>query len=357
MKAILLAPLPPPSGGIAGWTQRMLKANLKNDWTVSVVDEKLTGDRNAKGGGYKKNLLTELCRSSQIWKGLKRQLEDPDAKVVQACIPATVGAILREIVSAKITHRRGRIFITHFRCTVPNMVNSDLQLRLLKMLVKNSDCIFCLNQQTIDFIRSFNKSVDCRNIPNFVDTTETFERTEYAETIKKIVYTGRVLESKGCKLMIDVAKAFPEIKFELIGKVLMDVFELPKNVILSGEQDRGYIRQSLKSADVFMFLTRFPGEGFSNSLAEAMAYSLPCIVTDWAANADMIGLNGGIVLQQATINEVIEAVKSIESVEIRRNMGSKNYYKVLNVYNQKSVTTQYVNAYEEVLSLKKDDSL
>ena len=39
MKTVLLAPTPPPAGGIAKWTMRMLNATLKNGWTVSVVDE------------------------------------------------------------------------------------------------------------------------------------------------------------------------------------------------------------------------------------------------------------------------------------------------------------------------------
>ena len=351
MKVILLAPLPPPSGGIAGWTQRMLTADLKNGWTVDVVDEKLIGERNEMGGGHKKSMLTEFQRSNQIWKDLKHKLNDTETKIVQACIPATTGAMLREIVSAKITQKRGRKFITHFRCTLPNMVKSSLQFVFLKKLVENSDLIFCLNQQTIDYIRTFNKKVKCRYIPNFVDTSETFRRTEYSEKIKKILYTGRIFENKGCRLIIDVAKSCPDIQFELIGKVMMDTSDLPKNVILTGEKDKEFIRKELKSADVFMFLTRFPGEGFSNSLAEAMAYSLPCIVTDWAANKDMIGNEGGVVLDNPSIETVIDAIHCISLSDSRRKMGENNYEKVIKCYSQEIVTSEYVDSYEDILKL------
>ena len=354
MKVILLSPLPPPSGGIAGWTQRMLTANLKDGWTVGVVDEKLIGDRSEKVVG-KRSMLTEFVRSHRIWKELKRQLKDAEAKVVQACIPASVGAMLREIVSAKITHSRRRKFITHFRCTVPNMIKSKTQMNLLEILVKNSDCIFCLNQQTIDFIKSFNRSVDCRYIPNFVDISETYQRLEHNEKIKKAVYTGRILESKGCKLIVDVAIRCPEIQFELIGKVLMDAENIPPNVVLTGEKDKDFIRQELKSADVFLFLTKFSGEGFSNSLAEAMAYSLPCIVTDWAANKDMIGNEGGVVLEEPSIDDVVNAINSIKSADIRTQMGKYNYRKVLTQFSQEIVTAQYVNVYSEIIQKKHED--
>lgn len=349
MKVVLLAPLPPPSGGIAGWTQRMLTADLKNGWTVEVVDEKLIGGRNGMGGGHKKNPLTEFQRSRQIWKKLKTKLKDPEARVVQACIPATIGAMIRETISAKITHKRGRKFITHFRCTVPNMVKSKPQVAILKVLVKNSDCLFCLNQQTIDYIRSINTQVECRYIPNFVDVTEMYQRTTYSGQISKIVYTGRVFESKGCKQIIDAARRCPSIQFELIGKVMIDTTDSPENVVFTGEKDKAFIREELKGADVFLFLTRFPGEGFSNSLAEAMAYSLPCIVTDWAANADMIGADGGVVMKNPSVDEVVNAIVRINDAVIRANMGAANYNKVTMDYNQENVTSQYVDAYESIL--------
>ena len=349
MKVVLLAPLPPPSGGIASWTQRMQTADLKNGWTVTVVDEKLIGDRNEKGGGYKKNITTELWRSRLIWKELKKQLADLDATVVQACIPATTGAMLREIVSAKITHRKGRKFITHFRCTVPNMAKTKISKILVNCLVKNSDCVFCLNNQTIEYIRSINKNADCRYIPNFVDVSETYNRKQYSENVKTIIYTGRIFESKGCRLIVDVAKRCPDIQFELIGKVMMDISDIPSNVILTGEQDREFIRQELKKADAFIFLTRFPGEGFSNSLAEAMAYSLPCIVTDWAANKDMIGNDGGVVIDNPTTDDVINAIHFISKIDSRIKMGESNYKKVISCFRQEIVTSEYVDSYEDIL--------
>lgn len=38
-KVVLLAPTPPPIGGIAAWTVRMMNATLPDDWKVEVVDE------------------------------------------------------------------------------------------------------------------------------------------------------------------------------------------------------------------------------------------------------------------------------------------------------------------------------
>ena len=44
-KVVLLAPTPPPIGGIASWTNRMLMSKLPDGWQIGVVDEKIIGER------------------------------------------------------------------------------------------------------------------------------------------------------------------------------------------------------------------------------------------------------------------------------------------------------------------------
>ena len=54
----------------------------------------------------------------------------------------------------------------------------------------------------------------------------------------------------------------------------------------------------------------FPWRSFSNSLAEAMASGVPCIVSDWAANKDMIENKGGIVVPIHSPFDAVEALKN-----------------------------------------------
>lgn len=81
-----------------------------------------------------------------------------------------------------------------------------------------------------------------------------------------------------------------------------------------------------------MFLTYFPGEGFSNALCEAMAAGLPCIVTDWAANADMIENKGGVVIPIKDYKSVTNALDTITDPELRRQMSAFNIKKVKDIY-------------------------
>ena len=186
-----------------------------------------------------------------------------------------------------------------------------------------------------------------------MDITEVYDRETYSENIGKIIYVGGVIPQKGCERMVDVARKRPDIEFRMIGKVGISVENLPANVVLCGEQDKNTVETELAEADVFMFLSNFLGEGFSNALAEAMANSLPCIVTDWAANADMIEDKGGVVVASADngdLDEILCAIKKIADKETRRKMGEWNRDRVLNCYSQKIITDMYVDAYESLLS-------
>ena len=148
MKVVLLAPTPPPAGGIAGWTVRMMNSTLKNGWGVEVVDEKLGEGRELFGGKKKKNLLIEAKRCFKIWKELKEKLRDSEAAVVHSCIPSYTLSMLREYVCACITKNRKRKFIVHFRCTVPNSVKGRVSRFVFKKICDKSDKIFLLNQET-----------------------------------------------------------------------------------------------------------------------------------------------------------------------------------------------------------------
>ena len=349
-KVILLAPTPPPVGGIAIWTSRMMKAQLKNGWQVTVVDEKILGKREMFGNKTKRDLLAELKRCFRIWSGLRRELKDPCAKVVHACIPANTLPILREYVCACMTKWHKRKFIVHFRCTVPNMVKSRLNRFMLKRICNISDCVMLLNQQSVDYVAALTKT-PIELIPNFVDGAEIADAHQIREKLTRVLYVGGVVETKGCLDLLEVAKQFPETEFRLVGKpedkVSQAAMVLP-NVKLLGVMDREQLRQEYAQADVFAFLTYFAGEGFSNALAEAMAAGLPCLVTDWAANRDMIEDKGGFVVPIKSPSAAAQALQNMMSAEVRRAQSAFNIEKIKTVYADEAVLTQYVDCYESL---------
>ena len=349
-KVVLLAPTPPPAGGIAGWTMRMLEANLKNGWEVEVVDEKLLGNTETFGEGSKRHLSDEIKRTLRIWSDLCKKLKDNEVRVVHSCIPSTTFAMIREYICAFITHRKKRKFIIHFRCTTPNTTQGMIGHFVFKKLCKISDYIIVLNTPSLEHVKSVsNTSVEI--IPNFVDVSEICKNKAIEKDLKIALYVGGVIETKGCSLICDLARQFPQIQFRMVGKAdksIINKASILSNAVLTGPKNKKEVKDELKKADVFLFLSHFRGEGFSNSLAEAMAYGLPCIVTDWAANADMIEDKGGIVVDVDDIDSTIEALRNELDYERRKEQSHFNLDKITNSYVSNVVLDMYVDCYEKL---------
>jgi glycosyltransferase involved in cell wall biosynthesis len=152
--------------------------------------------------------------------------------------------------------------------------------------------------------------------------------------------------------IIEVAKSYPDVEFVLMGRVAPDVsaVELPANVTLTGVVDRKQVLQALTKADLFLFCSRMSSEGFSISLTEAMSAGLPCIVTNWAANADMVENQGGIVIPTTDVNSLKNALgELIEDAPRRQAMSDFCIRKVRDNYTDTIILKKYAAAYDAAL--------
>ena len=204
MKAVLLAPTPPPAGGIAGWTARMLKADLPGGWSLINVDEKAIGEREVFGQAGKRHMLEEARRCRRIWKGLRQALKDPDAAVVHSCIPSVTTSMMREYVCARIAGRRGRKFIVHFRCTVPNTTRGKMGWSMLRRLCGASDLVMVLNEQSRACVEKL-CSAPVVTIPNFISGSEIVSSHAIRDDIGTVVYVGGLVPNKGVGECLEIA--------------------------------------------------------------------------------------------------------------------------------------------------------
>ena len=356
MKVILMAPLPPPAGGIALWTKRMVESTLPNGWEVDVVNEALIGNRSVFGDNNKRNLKTEYIRLRNIIKSLKDKIKDEDVKIVHSCIPAQILSMIREAMCARIAHKNHKKFVVHFRCTVPNICKSRISQMVLKRLEKHVDGFILLNQQSVDFMKTITQK-PLYLIPNFITENELIAQKSINKTIKTALYVGGCIKSKGCMTIIDIAKRMPQIEFRMVGVPSEEVLQYAKginNVVFLGEKNKESVKEELKRADVFLFLSFFMGEGFSNSLVEAMAAGLPCIVSNWAANKDMVGADGGYVIPCEDAESGYKAMEQLMDSAKREKCSINNINKVKNEYVETIVLKRYIDCYEEIINSYED---
>lgn len=354
---ILMAPLPPPAGGIGRWTQRFLKLSNQYGINCLLVNETLIGKRKVFGNKNRINPFNELKRTLGIWNQLRKSIKkvNENSFVVHCCIPAFRNSLLREIHSARIVKRKKGKFVIHFRSTVPNSIKGKFDIFLLKKMLKICDQCIVLNEKSFEYISSLTSKEKISLIPNFVDEKETIAIKNVAKDLKKVIYVGGVIEEKGCDTIINVAKEFPDLVFNLVGNPSEQIIRLAskqKNVVLLGEQPTNTIISLLDDSDVFMFLSRFEGEGFSNAVIEAMGRGLPCIVTDWAANKEQIGDMANkynLCVPILDCSAVIMALRTLHSFDIRKEVSLYNINRVATHYNNEIIIKQYIRIYDTLL--------
>lgn len=357
MKVLLISHMPPPTTGISGWTKRLLQIGLPDGWGIVHVNSNTIGGRDPFSN-TKRHIKDEYVRSMSIWKQMADALKkDPEISVVHTCIPCTPFGMIRETISGIIAKRYGKKFILHCRCTVPNVVNRGWKRILWKILTYFCDGVMVLNQASLAFSQKHSRRSQSVLIPNFVTESELADDTEKAipDRIKSVIYVGGVTPEKGCDTIIKAAAKLPQIQFNLLGAISEEINSMEKtpNVILHGNHDRDYVKAHLQQADCFLFLSRYFGEGFSNALAEAMAAGLPCVVTDWAANADMIGAEGGRVIPQMDVDALVNALEEMSAhPEKRQAQSRRNMEKVRSTYVERVVIPQYTSFYEKLVKQK-----
>jgi len=331
MKILLITQLPPPSGGIATWSEKYVSYCERERIPLAIVNTAMSGSR-GENFHAKKNLITELKRTARIIRGIIKKKNEFMPDLVHfntACSPT---GIIRDYL-CMIAIGRSVPVILHCRCTIQDQLQGNkLGMLFFQKAARRATKVIVLNDFSTEYVQSVTNKVPVK-VANFVDENYISNgRNSFSEKIKEIVYIGHVHKEKGIDEIIETAYVFPKINFVLAGQV-DEVYKkrtLPSNIKLMGNQPQDQIKDLLDSADVFLFPSYT--EGFANSLAEAMARGVPVIASDVGANADMLENKGGIIVRTRNTEEVVNAIVKLEAIEIRRRMSEWNIQKVRNEY-------------------------
>ncbi|WP_144392664.1 glycosyltransferase [Pleionea sediminis] len=132
-------------------------------------------------------------------------------------------------------------------------------------------------------------------------------------------------------------------EFESLKK-LVSKLGLTEKVELLGHRDD--VQELLNAADIFLLNSET--EGLSCSIIEAMASSLPCIVSDVGGNRELIKSDvNGYLYQKDDIQELSDrVVKLIKNNELRIKMGEQSFQKARNMFSIEKMTEDYLSLYQ-----------
>ncbi len=188
-------------------------------------------------------------------------------------------------------------------------------------------------------------------IPNGVDTN--FFLPHQKKTQKNtitIISTGRLIERKGYRYLIEALKDLPNIRLQLVGdgnlsKPLKELSEKCKvSVEFLGIRNRTEVAKLLSSADLFVLPSL--NEGMSNSLLEAMSCGLPAIVTNVGGTIELVQKDkNGFVVPKADAFALRAVIKKyISNPNLLNLHGLESRQKALNMSIEENAR-QYIELY------------
>jgi len=176
-----------------------------------------------------------------------------------------------------------------------------------------------------------------------------------------ILFVSMNFEVKGLdKLILGLGKfhaEYPTKRFKLlvVGKgnhkkysKLANNLGIREYILFLGVVQKDELEQIFLASDVFSILSKFDTYGMT--VLEAMASSLPVIVSDHVGARDLVedGVNGFIIKNKGDINEVVDVIGFVMDEKIRTEMGKAACGTALN-NTWEIVTRKVTNIYAEPL--------
>jgi len=251
-------------------------------------------------------------------------------------------------------------------------------LWLRNLLLKQADAFISLSKEITQEFTNYGIAQNKINlIPNSVDTTvfhpvpspkkdELRKKLGIKPDDKVVIYTGRLLETKGLPLLIKVwhkiITEHDQSQLVIVGggsKDIHDCEEEIKQYVESNHLEDSVkftgnvtnVDEYLQASDIFLFPTE--NEAFGISLIEAMACGLPVIATPVGGIKDIVN-NGknGLIVEVGSFTELHNALAYLISNEdLSRALGEGALMTVQNYYSRKTVAQQYTKLFERFISV------
>ena len=222
-------------------------------------------------------------------------------------------------------------------------IKHKTQRLFLKWSLNRFSQITCPSLELKSLIQDWgvNKTVSC--IPNGIPTIELRVNSNEFDLIS----VCRLVKWKNLDYLI-TANSVNKTKLAIVGSGPEEVRlkklanELNSNVTFTGPLSEQEVISYLFRSKIFVLISEY--EGLSFSLLQAMACSLPSIVSNVKGNLDVISDNiDGIVIDRNIPNSLVDAITLLlqKPADIRR-LGEQAKEKVLSKYSQKNQLNQVI---------------
>ena len=292
----------------------------------------------------------------------------PDCIVVQTSHDSR--AVARDLVLVPLIRRHVRTIVLQWHGSRADLVSGpgeQMLKRATRLLLRGTDGVFLLSSEELACFRPLASDTRLEVVSNpFVPLAGTEGRTGGPAPASegspaRLLFVGRLLPEKGVFDALDAldllvqrrpahlviagaGAAEPELERRVAAR------GLEPHVTLAGHLPPTSLAQQYADADVFVFPTYHPVEGFPTVIAEAMGAGLPIVTTPVRGITDHLrdGVNA-LFVPARDPRAVAEAIESLlADDELRGRMGDANI-EAVEAFAPERVAREYLAALHRVM--------
>jgi glycosyltransferase involved in cell wall biosynthesis len=358
IKVCLIAPLPPPYGGIAHWTAMIVR------YFDRCQDVTITGMDTAPKwrAVYETGVVIRIVGGAlQLSRDIGRLIGKLVTRRFDVAHLTTSGqlAVFRDIAFVHLTRCFGVNLVYHIRFgRVPAIaLAKSFEWCLLRHVMSRASAVIAIDKETYSAVRDHAPEVKIELIPNCVDLARLPVPSESSRPSGNMIamFIGWVIPSKG---VTELVAAWSSVKREgwclqIVGpgdeRYISELrgHYTSETIEFVGELPHAEAMERLAKCDVLILPSHT--EGFPNVVVEAMALGKPVIATDVGAIPEMLGEDAGIVVPAKDGDALACALeKAIGDPGFREKIGANASERARRLYALDVVAESYVRVWRKV---------
>jgi len=361
MRICLLAPVPPPYGGIGNWVL-LLKKYIKNRNRIEMnIIDTAPISRSIDGRSLWNRVVVQGVQMLSKRRVLKQTINNNRPDVIHITTSGQL-AVIRDILLLKTAKKKDIPTIYHIRFgRIKDIAqNNTREWKLISKAMMLASEVMAIDNTTYNAIKQYLPTVNVVCVPNPIDISNLPKPV--VSDSKTIMFLGWVIKTKGIEeLLLAWEKVYKENgfwKLRIVGPCKDEYLKYLKGhysfegVIFEGEKSHEEAMDLLNLSEIFILPSYT--EGFPNAVLEAMALSKTIIATRVGAIPDMLVDGCGVLIDLKNQEEMVIALKSlIASDGRRRDIGNNAYQKLCNEYTIEIVFDRYMQEWNK--HLKSDE--
>jgi glycosyltransferase involved in cell wall biosynthesis len=356
LRIVLVAPLPPPYGGIGNWTVLLRRfAQVRNDISLDIVDtaprwraiDDLVVWKRFLGGGAQ--LLRDYLRFLVLlWKR-------PD--IVHLTTSGQLASV-RDIAILTTAWLIRSPSVYHIRFgRIPEIAQKNTrEWRMLAKAMRMASAVIAIDHETAATIARLLPGVPVVRIPNGIDLAG-LPQSVSSLACRTLTFLGWVIPTKG---VAELCQAWAQSQSSLTGWRCLVVGpgaegyrqELrsrfgAEHLEFLPQQSHADAMRLMAATDVFVLPSYT--EGFPNVIIEAMAMGKSIIASNVGAIPEMLSGGCGVVVPPKDVDALVKALREVCSdAEMRKAMGARAQVKARTEYAMDRVLEQLMSVWRDV---------